>query len=46
MKKKLTEKEMLKEIKKHPEIMKVWGALRDVVPELLKGEKHESPSHS
>jgi len=36
MKKKLTEKEMLREIKKDQKIMKVWGALRDVIPEAVK----------
>jgi len=29
MKKKLTEKEMLREIKKDPKVMNVWGALKD-----------------
>ena len=34
-KKKLTEKEMLREIKKDPKIMRVWGALRDIIPEAV-----------
>jgi hypothetical protein len=33
MAKELTEEEMLEEALKDPEIRKIWGALRDIVPE-------------
>lgn len=33
MAKELTEEEMLKEALKDPEIRKIWGALKDIVPE-------------
>ena len=50
MAKKLTEEEMRKEVLKDPEIRKVWGALKDIVPEAVveykKKRKHASSTDS
>lgn len=35
MAKELTEEEMLGEALKDPEIRKIWGALKDIVPEVV-----------
>ena len=35
MSEKLTEEEMLEEALKNPKIRRVWGALRDIVPEAV-----------
>lgn len=35
MTEKLTEEEMLEEALKNPKIRRVWGALRDIVPEAV-----------
>ncbi len=44
MAKKLTEEEMLEEALKNPKIRRVWGALRDIVPEAV-AEHEEKRKH-
>ncbi|KAF5416499.1 MAG: hypothetical protein C5S48_02675 [Candidatus Methanogaster sp.] len=45
MAKELTEEEMLKEALKDPEIRKIWGALKDIVPEAA-AECKEKRAHA
>ncbi len=44
MAKKLTEEEMLAEALKDPKIRKVWGALKDIIPEAI-AEYKEKKEH-
>jgi len=50
MTEKLTDKEMLEEALKNPKVRRVWGALRDIIPEAVaehEGKrKHESYADS
>jgi len=50
MTEKLTDKEMLEEALKNPKVRRVWGALRDIIPEAVaehEGKrKHESHADS